>query len=91
MRGNARTTNTEGRSCNNCCSGKAVSSTYSDSEFVALGNHQAMRMRLTVICGLSGCTIYLSRKRYNFRKKRLLSLKCVFLFSLQLVPKHFSF
>ena len=60
--------NTEARSCNHCGSGKAVSITYFESEFVALGIQQAMRMGLTVICGPSGCTKFLSRKRYDFRK-----------------------
>jgi len=34
--GNVRKRNIEARSCNHCCSGKAVSITYSESVFVAL-------------------------------------------------------
>jgi hypothetical protein len=47
--------NTETRSWNNCCSGKAMNVTYSECVLVALGNHLAMRMGGIVICGLSGC------------------------------------
>ena len=43
----------------------------------------------TVICGLYGCAIFLSCKGYDFRKKRLLNVKCVFLFSLQLCSETF--
>jgi len=50
--------NVEGRSCNNCCSGKAISITYCECGFVALGIQHAKRMRLTVICGMSGSTVF---------------------------------
>ena len=50
--------NTEARSCNHCCSGKAVSVTYSECAFVALIIHHAKRMRHIVICDPSGCTVF---------------------------------
>ena len=50
--------NTEGRSCNHSCSGKAISITYSEWVFVALGIGHAMRERHIVICGLSGSAVF---------------------------------
>jgi len=50
--------NTERRSRNHCCSEKAVSITYSECVFEALDKQHTMRMRHTVICGLSGSTIF---------------------------------
>jgi len=50
--------NIEARSCNHCCSEKAVSITYSECVFVALLTQHAMRIRHTVICGLSRSTIF---------------------------------
>ena len=44
------------RSCNHCCSGKAISITYSESVFVALVIRQGRRMRLVVNCGLYDST-----------------------------------
>ena len=46
--------NTEERSCNNCCSGKAIGVTHSECVFVASVIQHAMRMRQTAICGLPG-------------------------------------
>ena len=42
------------RSCNHCCSRKAISITYSRYVYVALGIQHAVRMGHTVICGLFG-------------------------------------
>jgi hypothetical protein len=45
--------NIEVRSCNHCCSGNAVSITYSESVFADLRIQHAMRMHHAVrICGL---------------------------------------
>jgi hypothetical protein len=77
-------------SCNNCFSGKAVSITYSECVFVALHIQHTMLMHHIVICGLSGCTNVstLSHKRHDFRKKSLLSIKCVW-FALQILSETF--
>jgi hypothetical protein len=44
------------RSCNNCCSGKAINITYFECVVLALGIQHAMRMHMgdIVICGLPG-------------------------------------
>jgi hypothetical protein len=61
-------TDTEVRSCNHCYSGKAMTITYSECMSLALGIQYAMRMRLTVVCGLPRSTIFftLSYKRHDF-------------------------
>ena len=50
--------NIEARSCNHCCSGKAISVTYSECVFVALGILHAMLKPHIVICGLPCSAIF---------------------------------
>jgi len=51
--------NTEARSCNHCCCGKAKTITYCECVFIELGNQCAMRMRRIVICGLPRFMVFL--------------------------------
>jgi len=48
----------EVRSPNRCCSGKAISITYSEGVFLVLGTQHAVRMRHIVVCDLSDSTIF---------------------------------
>jgi hypothetical protein len=50
--------NTEARSGNHCCNGKAVSVIYSECLLVALDIKRVMRMRRIIIFDLSGCTVF---------------------------------
>ena len=50
--------NIEALPCDNCCCGKAISITYFECVFVALGIRHAKRVRHIAICGLSGFTIF---------------------------------
>jgi hypothetical protein len=58
------------RSSNNCCSGKAISITYSECVFVALVVQHVKGMRHIVILGVSGPIVFfpiISNKREDFR------------------------
>jgi len=72
--------NREARSCNHFCNGSAISITYSECVFVALGIQHAMRIRyIVVICGLPGSTnfFHMISLRHDFRNE-LLNINCVF-------------
>ena len=78
--------NRQTRSCKLCCSEKAISITYCECVFVALGIQHAAH---TPYCHLWPAQLYnfffftLSHKGHNFRKiKKVIERKIVFLFSL---------
>jgi hypothetical protein len=88
--GNVCTMNIEACSCNHCCSGKAVSITWSECVFVALSIHHAMCVCVChiVICGQYFST--LSHKLHNFFIKIIKQNMC-FDFLCNFHLKHFSF
>ena len=77
--------------CNHLCSGKAINITYPGYLFVALCIQRAMLMRLTLNpwpARLSNIfPLYLINSMIF--EKTLLNIKCVFWFSLQLLPETF--
>jgi hypothetical protein len=64
--------NIEARSCNHCCGGKAMSITYSECVFEALGIQHAMQHApyFIVICDLSGSILFFSSHKWkNIQKE----------------------
>jgi hypothetical protein len=75
------------RSRYRCCSGEAISVTYCECVFVALGMQHAMRMRHIAICGLPRSNNTFPHYLINgtvFQEIKLLKTKCVFWFPVQL-------
>jgi len=72
--------------CNQSCSKRTISVTYSKCVFVALG------FQHTAICDLYGCIIFfhISSSMARFLKKvLLLKMNCVFWFYLKILPETF--
>jgi hypothetical protein len=80
--------NIETRSCNLCCSEKTIGITYSEHVFVALGMQCACTILSSVACPAVQYFSTLPHKRHDFRKTKL-NIKCVYLFSLQLLSGTF--
>jgi hypothetical protein len=84
----------EARSRNHCCRRKALSITYFHCVSAASVIQHVLRMRHIVLSPVACLPLpyfaTLSHKRHDFRKK-LLNIKCVFWFSIQLCLKHFLF
>ena len=74
--------NNEARSRNHCCRGKAISITYSDCVFLALGIYHAMSMRrVNIDClrPLRLCSIFLYYYTSNtILEEKLFNKKCEF-------------
>ena len=72
---------------------KAMSITYSESMSVALCIQHAMPMRHIVICALPRATIFFYiiswKARFSEKRKKLLNIKRVFWFSLQILSETF--
>ena len=66
--------NMEGRSCNRCYSGKAISVPYSECVSVALGIQHVMRMRRIILSSVACLAVQyfstLFHKRQDFRRKK---------------------
>ena len=83
--------NIEARSCSRCCSTKAISVSYSEYVFIAFRIQHAMRM--PPLCHLCPLRLYNIFPHYltngTIFGKRLLNIKCVFWFSVQLLSETF--
>jgi hypothetical protein len=75
--------NTEASSCDHCCSGKAISITYSECVFVALGIQHAMRKHRIILSSMACLAV---PDFYTLSHKRsLLNKMCVVIFSITVV------
>ena len=68
--------NVEACLCSHCCSGKAIIITYSDGVLLALGIQHSKGMS-SIVCLSLQLFSTLSHKRHEFRKKKILNIKCV--------------
>jgi len=80
---------------NSCCSAKAISITYSEFVFVALGILHAQRMR-RILLSSAACPALqqfytLSPKWQDFRAKKCTKHKMCFDFRYKFCVKHFAF
>ena len=85
--------NTEGISCNHCCSGESNKCYMFWVCVCSLGIQHAMRMRRIILSSVVCPSLPFSascHKLYDFiKKKKLLNTECVFWFSLQLLSEIF--
>jgi hypothetical protein len=78
-------------SCNHCCHKKDINVTYSDCVFVFLVIHHAKLMG-HITCVACPTVTFLPALRHKgtiLKNKKLLNIKCVFSFSLQLLSEAF--
>jgi hypothetical protein len=75
------------------CSEKAISITYSEGVFVALGIQLATRMRRIVICGLSGSTLFFNvisyLLHYSIYRRPVLGPKLSQTNPIYIIPSYF--
>jgi hypothetical protein len=78
---------------NQCCRAKAMRISYSKCVFVVCVIQQAKRMRCIILSSMVCLAVpyfsTLSHKQHDFREKRLVNIKCVFWFYLNLLSANF--